>query len=226
MNAAHKLHITPTEITLILSLFGMLISSLIYGYQLITQAQLQRFSELISDTTHAWYAFKNQYKAMPGDFAYAQTHIDSLLTNGNGDHKINTEKERGQLWQHLNFSGLLDAYTDGKEVEKNEFACNIKRCLNNGYGHGINISYGRFSLQDDIETNAILTGNGIPLRIFSLFDKQYDDGKPLSGKVQIAAPGKNWSEEGFNQCISDQQNRYATPSHRIKCSGVIYTLSS
>ena len=50
MNAAHKLHITPTEITLILSLFGMLISSLIYGYQLITQAQLQRFSELISDT--------------------------------------------------------------------------------------------------------------------------------------------------------------------------------
>ena len=190
-----------TEI-LLGSLFLILLSlNSLRGYQLLQENKTVQLHYLLNQVRSAWYEFQEQYQGLPGDYAFAQSDIDSSLHNGNGNRFIDTDQERGQVWAHLAAVGLLKGLLAhplaGGSVNTTE-PCPRTACPDNGFGQGLLISFYAGNGQQATGSNALMVGKGISLETLALLDQQIDDGLPKTGKIQLAT-------ESPIDCYQDQQ---------------------
>lgn len=159
-------------------LLVMITSNAVRGYQLMQQSKAAHLHYQAEQMVAAWHEFYDRYQALPGDYAYAQTGIDSSLINGNGNGQIDTDIERGQVWAHLAAVGLLSGAFDGKPQSLAE-SCPASRCPDTGFDQGFMLGY------SSELGNFLFAGRHIPIHILTELDQQIDDGKANQGKMRL-----------------------------------------
>lgn len=106
------------EIALVLVIVALLIAAISAGSALLKQAEIRSVISEMTDYKRSYQAFKERYKAKPGDFANAYfywpaaTECTSTGTatncNGDGNNFISfSNNEHRKAWVHLSLSELI-----------------------------------------------------------------------------------------------------------------------
>ena len=122
------------ELTIVLTVLGLLIGGVLMGSSLLHASELRTVITEYQRIGTAIQGFRNQYSALPGDFknatkvwgkdaTYCNGETPSVgnpgTCSGNGDSTINnasapsTTGEMFRLWQHLALAGLIEGNYTG-----------------------------------------------------------------------------------------------------------------
>jgi hypothetical protein len=187
----------------------------------LNRAKINLVVDRIAAITQATHAFKKNYNALPGDYAYASVHIDSSLINGNGNGQIDTDQERGQAWAHLRAAAFLPhLFVDGNSIPAEKVNCSIKSCPNNTRRQGMVMTYGQSGLTFDSPGNELRMGDNLPIRTLAGLDAYFDDGNSKTGLVQL---NKNMNSQNTSKC---HYSPVMPPAdQKTLCAGVVKLLS-
>lgn len=127
---------TLVELSLVLVIIGLIIGGILGGQSLIRAGQLRAVTTETQKYQTAIVNFREQFRAIPGDFNKATDYWTSLggdgsnaacqnlaatgqaTCNGNGNGQIDnsavTNDERLRAWQHLANAGLVEGAFTGK----------------------------------------------------------------------------------------------------------------
>lgn len=102
------------EIAVVLVIIGLILAAVLQGRQLIAGAQYKSFKSQLRGYATAFYAFRDRYNALPGDFDDADDRLDLSGANGDGDGVIEggptcdgASEEACLAWQHLRAADLI-----------------------------------------------------------------------------------------------------------------------
>ncbi len=188
------------EISVVLIIAGLLITASLKGVSLLYKAKLYNLQSQVKNIQMAVDAFKDKYRALPGDYSEAATNIDPTCKNGNGDGQVQgapyrIDSEAGQFWVHLNKAEL---YTDSGEAVNG--ALGPKAGLpESSYGGSFTLHHNPHGLWGHwlqlSQAGATETGEGQALLTpeqASQIDHLMDTGNPQGGSVR-AFDGSNTS---------------------------------
>jgi len=185
---------TLVEIAIALVIIGLLIGGMLKGQELITGARVRNLISQQDDIKAAFFAFQDRYRALPGDYAFADTNINcgaSPCSNGNGNGRIESAAtpingsvthEETLVWSHLASSGFLNgsytfadtAATDAT-TPKSPYGSYLDLETDQQYGQGT----------PPLKHN-LKTGAQIPVETISEVDRKLDDGLPYTGIFQFS----------------------------------------
>ena len=216
---------TLIEIAIVLVIIGLLLGGVLKGQELITGARVRNLISQQDGVKAAFFGFQDRYRALPGDYASADTNINCspACVNGNGNGRIEAPTitpagiyEDLQAWSHLTGAGFLNgSYSAGSGVTaptdatspKNPYSVYMQIVYDGVYGNGTT------STPQPARHN-VKTGSQIPVEIIAEVDRKIDDGNPLSGAFQFStyAPA-TFVAPGIGNCVS------ATPGTPWKFGG-------
>ena len=206
---------TLIEIAIVLVIIGLLLGGVLKGQELINTARVRALNNSVDGITAAWFSFQDRYRAFPGDYTQASTNILATLTDGDGNGRVLTTAERGQLWAHLEAAGYVTGGFDGAVMADNdEYVCPIASCPDNGFGTGMAIYHGQESLAGGAAAHELITGQGIPVDVLGELDRKIDDGDSTTGTMTIGnGTGKaSWTDTESDLCINGTAYQLLTPS--------------
>jgi prepilin-type N-terminal cleavage/methylation domain-containing protein len=161
---------TLIEIAIVLVIIGLLIGGVLKGQEMIRNAEI---GNVISDTqglSAAMYAYRDRYRAIPGDDALATTHLSGVagVANGDGD-------------------GVID--TSGSDVEDDQFILQLRgagliqgtgtTAPTHALGGSITVQNGAYNLTGVVFCAGNITGDNA-----LIIDTKVDDGIATTGSVQ------------------------------------------
>jgi prepilin-type N-terminal cleavage/methylation domain-containing protein len=194
---------TLIEIAIVLVIIGLLLGGVLKGQELINTARVRALNNSIDGITAAWFSFQDRYRGFPGDYSQAAVNLPGVVTAaaanaGNG--LVDTDQERAFVWTHLQAAGYITGSFDGVDVAEDEYRCDLTSCPDNGFGAGMNLSYTTQSKgAPAADAHELITGGGIPVEVLAELDRKVDDGRPLTGAMQLgigAASGWTTTESG------------------------------
>ena len=221
---------TLIEIAIVLVIIGLLLGGVLKGQELINTARVRALNNNVDGITAAWFSFQDRYRGFPGDYREGSLNLPNVTADGDGDGLVNTDNERALVWVHLQAAGYITgSYTDNAAtVADNDYRCNLANCPDNGFGSGMNLSYGSL-LQSEaakanpIDAHELITGVGIPVEVLAELDRKVDDGDAGSGAMQLGASGgsADWTDPDIDACqnIADE-NLYGLQSPSSNCAAV------
>lgn len=115
---------TILELSIVLTIVALIIGGIVLGQDMIRNAQIKSIGGEYERYTQAIKNFQDKYKALPGDFATAETFWGASNTdNGNGDGRIilqgnsapetDAHYEQFTAWQQLALAGFIDGKFTG-----------------------------------------------------------------------------------------------------------------
>ena len=120
---------TLVELAIVLVIIGLLVSGVLAGQELITQARIRAIINEQKNYERAIYTFQLKYNSLPGDAPNAYkffgsncgTNTNDVSTgcNGDGDGVIEgvySSSEGVKAWEHLSLAGLINGSYDGTGV--------------------------------------------------------------------------------------------------------------
>ena len=115
---------------------------------------------------------------------------------------------------HLEAAGYLTGgYTDDTAtVAASAYDCPPTTCPDNGFGSGMNLSYGTLVQTGAANTHELISGRGIPVEVIAELDRKVDDGSPVSGAMQLGIGGQGWTGTGEGRCIDATNYDLQNPS--------------
>jgi prepilin-type N-terminal cleavage/methylation domain-containing protein len=208
---------TLIEIAIVLVIIGLLLGGVLKGQELITGARVRNLISQQEGTKAAFFGFQDRYRALPGDYASANTDINCGATpcaSGDGNGRIDAPNAGGTheelvVWNHLSAAGFLngsftftvgDTAASDANSPKNPYSVSMQLVYDNNYGTGTPPT-----------KHNVKTGGQIPVEIIAEVDRKIDDGMPYSGAFQFStyapagasAPsaatcinGTNWNIQG------------------------------
>lgn len=202
---------TLIEIAIVLVIIGLLLGGVLKGQELITSARVRNLISQQDGIKAAFYGFQDRYRALPGDYASAQTSINcpgNTCSNGNGNGQIDsgTSMETLYVWHHLNASGFLNgsysvapAETSNTPTDltspKNPYGIFLQLVYDGIYGTGTTASPS--ALKHNLKAGA-----QIPIEIISEVDRKIDDGLPYQGSFQFSLyQGNAGSAPSASGCV-------------------------
>ena len=115
---------TLIEIAIVLVIIGLLVGGVLKGQELITGARVRNLISQQDGIKAAFFGFQDRYRALPGDYAAADTNINcgaNPCAKGNGNARIESAStpinasathEETLVWSHLTSAGFLNgSYT-------------------------------------------------------------------------------------------------------------------
>jgi len=219
---------TLIEIAVVLVIIGLLIGGVLKGQELINTARVRALSNTVDGITVAWFGFQDRYRAFPGDYTLASVNLRNVTTNGNGNGLISSDAERAMVWVHLKAAGYINGGFDNNAatVVATEYACPIINCPDNGFGSGLNLSYGALNQTQaaaatPILAHELITGRGIPVEVLAELDRKVDDGDAGSGSMQLGAAGIGWLAADAVSCQNaGDANLYGLLTPSTNCAAV------
>jgi prepilin-type N-terminal cleavage/methylation domain-containing protein len=218
---------TLIEIAIVLVIIGLLLGGVLKGQELINTARVRAMNNTVDGITAAWFSFQDRYRAFPGDYLDDQSKVNLPGTDGttgpaggDGDGLVNTDNERALVWVHLEAAGYLTGgYTDdGATVVFNDYACPPTTCPDNGFGSGMNLSYGAMVQTGAANAHELISGRGIPVEVIAELDRKVDDGSPDTGAMQLGKAGTGWDGTDMALCIIDGNYQLQKPGEN--CAAV------
>jgi prepilin-type N-terminal cleavage/methylation domain-containing protein len=94
---------TLVEVAIVMMIVGLLLSGILKGEEMITQARIKNIVADFSGTSAAYYGYQDRYRAIPGDDAQAGARWGGA-TSGNGDGVLSgkyssaTRTDESRLW--------------------------------------------------------------------------------------------------------------------------------
>jgi len=197
MNTYRQQGLTILEVVLVLLIVGFLLAGVLKGEELITSAKVKRVAGQLDEIRAAYLGFQDRYKALPGDYADANSTLSCSgpCLIGNGDSRIRANEtplngsqvhEDLLVWTHLSLSGFLKGdylMSDGQSVPtdlsspKNPYQVYQQIVFDGLYG----ISGG------GVVRHNLKTGGQIPVAVLLELDTKVDDGKPYRGALQFSS---------------------------------------
>jgi prepilin-type N-terminal cleavage/methylation domain-containing protein len=186
---------TLIEIAIVLVIIGLLLGGVLKGQELITGARVRNLISQQDGVKAAFFGFQDRYRALPGDYASADTNINCSpsCVNGDGNGRIEspnatTVREDIVAWSHLTGAGFLNgSFSAASSVTAPSDTTNPK----NPYSVYMQIVYdgvyGTGTVGAEIaKKHNVKTGGQIPVEIIAEVDRKIDDGKPASGAFQFS----------------------------------------
>ena len=188
---------TLIEIAIVLVIIGLLLGGVLKGQELITGARVRNLISQQDGVKAAFFGFQDRYRALPGDYASADTNINCspACVNGNGNGRIESPAttpaglyEDLQAWSHLTGAGFLNgSYSASSGVStptdatspKNPYSVYMQIVYDGVYGNGTTST-------PQPPRHNVKTGGQIPVEIMGEVDRKIDDGNPLSGAFQFS----------------------------------------
>lgn len=212
---------TLIEIAIVLVIIGLLLGGVLKGQELINSARVRSLNNSVDGITAAWFSFQDRYRAFPGDYTKATVNLKAALKNGDGNGRVLTTAERGQVWAHLEAAGYITGGYDGAAMgDDKEYDCPVTTCPDNGFGMGMVIYHGAEARSTSVAAHELITGQGIPVDVLAELDRKVDDGIAATGLMQIGTGTGTWTSAMATACIntvtvetvSVQEYQLLTPS--------------
>jgi prepilin-type N-terminal cleavage/methylation domain-containing protein len=185
---------TLVEIAIVLVIIGLLLGGILKGQELINSAKVKNLANDFRVIPTYIYAFQDKYKALPGDDASADTHVNGATkattpagTIGNGvingawNSVTNTDESR-LFWQHVRLANLAAGPTD---VSISEYT------PRNAVGGQLGINSpiaGQLQIGGMTGTYQVCSA-GILGKFAKQLDVQMDDGNTATGSMRLVADG-------------------------------------
>lgn len=208
---------TLIEIAIVLVIIGLLLGGVLKGQELINTARVRALNNTVDGITAAWFSFQDRYRAFPGDYLQARAIVNLPLVTvgGDGNGRVDSPAERGQVWAHLEAAGYITGgYTGVVIPDGSEYVCTVLVCPDNGFGTGMSLFHGtEVRTPTAVDAHELITGQGIPVEVIAELDRKVDDGSPDTGLMQL---GNNAT---FGNCITGA-NDYNLQAPSDNCAAV------
>src|SRR4249920_3921295 len=216
MNTYRQRGFTLLEIVIVLLIVGFLLAGVLKGQEMITSAKVKRVAGQLDEMRAAYLGFQDRYKALPGDYADANSTLTCSGTClfGNGDSRIRANEtplngsqvhEDLLVWSHLSSSGFLKGDYRMSDGESQPTDLNSPK---NPYQIYQQIVFdGRYGMSDGgTPRHNLKTGGQLPVAVLLELDRKVDDGKPYKGALQFSTYQGNSAaipaETGPNSCTT------------------------
>ncbi len=172
---------TLIEIAIVLVIIGLLLGGVLKGQELITSARVRNLVSLQDGVKAAFFGFQDRFKALPGDYLVATTHINGATQNGNGDGQI-AGTEAIAAWEHLSKAGFITgSYT---------YAAAVATTTNpySPYGVPLQLIYDAVYADAGTAVNKhnLKLGNNLPADMVAEVDRKIDDGNAQTGSFRFS----------------------------------------
>ncbi len=207
---------TLIEIAIVLVIIGLLLGGVLKGQELINTARVRALNNTVDGITAAWFSFQDRYRAFPGDYLTAQSNVNlpGAPDGGDANGLVDTDNERARVWVHLEAAGYLTGgYSDDTQtVAADAYDCQVTICPDNGFGAGMNLSYGNLVQSGTVDAHELITGRGIPVEVLAELDRKVDDGAADSGAMQLGTAGTGWAAAEETACKNGANYELQSPS--------------
>jgi prepilin-type N-terminal cleavage/methylation domain-containing protein len=205
---------TLIEIAIVLLIIGLLLGGVMKGQSLINSARVRSIANDLSGIEAAWVSFRDRYRAVPGDYSRASTHIDTDSVDGDANSLVNSEKESGAVWQHLAAAGFISGDYSGDPVGKlDDTACTELICPSNPFSGFYKIAHTSNAMDANTSAHELVTGGNIPVEVMFELDLKIDDGKPNTGKFRA------FNQAPHTNCVTGTE--WNVVSGEADCAGVL-----
>jgi prepilin-type N-terminal cleavage/methylation domain-containing protein len=195
---------TLIETGIALVIVGLLLGAIFKGQELINVARARSLIAFNGNITAAYFAFRDRYRALAGDYDGASANIPNCgsCENGNNNGQIllaGGPDESIAAWEHLSKAGFIAgsyAYRAGDPAG----AANTPV---NSYGSPVQLIYDNAYQEGENPTGPVRhnlkTGSNIPSNILGEMDRKIDDGRAAEGVFRYSPFGG--AEGGLNSCF-------------------------
>ncbi len=191
MNYRKQHGFTLIEIAIVLLIISLLLGGIVKGQEMINSARVRSIANDISGIETAWISFQDRYRALPGDFDKAGTHIKENIGDGDGNAAVDSDAEEAYVWRHLSESGFISGSFAGEGSE-----CQANVCPTNPFNGFYRISQTSKEITSPSSAYQISTGGSIPAKVLYELDLKIDDGVAGTGRLQ--------GSDG-DDCVVDQE---------------------
>ncbi len=181
---------TLIEIAIVLLIISLLLGGIVKGQEMINSARVRSIANDLSGIETAWISFQDRYRALPGDFNKAATHIAENAKFGNGDAAVG-DNEETIVWHHLAEAGFISGSYSGVDS-----ACTDVVCPSNPYNGYYRISKTSTELDSVNSAYQLAIGENIPVEVLYELDLKIDDGVAGSGRLRAL---------GGTGCVADKE---------------------
>jgi len=179
---------TLVEVAIVLVIMGLLLSGILKGQELLTNARVRELIAQQDGIKAAFFGFQDRFRAFPGDYSQAIGAIVGATQNGNGNARIEsgaTPNESTLAWEHMSGAGFLNAAFTYAATES------VSTSPRNNYGVFLQVVYDGIYGAGTAATPAplrhnIKSGSQIPVDVIAEIDRKIDDGAPNGGGFQFS----------------------------------------
>lgn len=191
---------TLLEMVIVLAVIATIMAFVVGGRSIIEASERSSVISDVNNIKSAIKAFRNKYRALPGDLRNASeywpvgcTDDAFSLCNGNFDGIINTDLvtdyEGYRAWNHLSLAGMVQGdFTGTKDSGKATISVNMlgSKIETGGFYMGSLDVYGRSDgnhIQFTSENNNGMDGGILNAKSAQAIDDKMDDGQADAGQV-------------------------------------------
>ena len=221
---------TLIEIAIVLVIIGLLLGGVLKGQELINTARVRALNNTVDGITAAWFSFQDRYRAFPGDYTQADVNLPGAPTPGDGNGLVgigpagaDSPAERAMVWVHLQAAGYITGGYDNPlalVANADEYGCPVTVCPDNGFGAGMNLSFGAMRQAAGANAHELISGRGIPVEVIAELDRKVDDGQAGSGAMQLGIAGNSWEAVDVAACQAADVNLYDLQAPSANCAAV------
>ena len=229
---------TLVELSIVLVIIGLIVSSILVGQELITQASIKAQVTQIQTYQASVGTFRAKYRAIPGDFAKASnfgfTGVagdgDGMLEDSTGNISTATTAtgEITRFWQHLSEANMADGQYDGSQSGATIIGTyppsKIGRGATGVYYDVDGYNVFQLGVADSAGGTAYTYANNLKPQEAYAIDVRIDDGYPNGGLIRARGgitPDGNPSSAsgGTDSCIDSSPAipEYALQEGSITC---------
>jgi len=181
--ASRQTGFTLVEITITLSIIGLLIGGVLKGQEMINNARLKRIQADNTGISTAIRVYQDRYGLLPGDdnkvTSRFSVYVDGINDpeasdiNGNGDGRFDgdwigaADSETANLWKHLRAAGIVAGNGDDDRQPTNAFSGNI------------GVRSDSLKIFGGVIVFGLVDGT-----VATILEARHDDGNPSTGYIQ------------------------------------------
>ncbi len=180
---------TLVEIAIVLVIIGLLLGGILKGQELVQNARVRNLADQQNAVAAAYFAFQDRYRALPGDYAAAQTNIPNVVAAPaapavQGNSQI-TGEERVFAWHHLTNAGFIACPVCAANPAATAAVPGSNNSPVNAYNGFMILEYASDYVAAPPALPALVnhlkSGDQIPSNIMAEVDRKLDDGSPVTG---------------------------------------------